>query len=335
MTTAENRVPTAPPSLINALLAGFDSITNHIELIAIPILLDVFLWLGPRLRLEGLIKRLVDQMAGLSGVGTAGVSESWQTGQDIWYAFAERFNLFTVLRAFPVGIPSLISSSQPAATPFGAPPGMEISSGLAGLSLWIGLGLVGLVLGSLYYLIVAQASLNGRVSWREALQQWPKAAYQVVLLAVFWVALLATISIPASCLITLTALSGLSIARFGLILLGGVALWMLFPLIFSAHGIFIKGMKMWASVLESIRLTRLTFIKTSLLFACFLIISEGFDLLWRVPEETSWLTIVGIVGHAFTTTSLLAASFVYYQNSYRWIQRLIQQAKFSSAPFTT
>jgi len=335
MTAAENRIPTAPPSLIKALLAGFDSITNHIELIAIPILLDVFLWLGPRLRLEGLIKRAVAQMVGLSEVEIAGANETLQAGQDIWYAFAERFNLFTALRAFPVGIPSLISSSQPAATPFGTPPAIEISSGLVGLGLWLGLALIGLVLGSLYYLIVAQASLSGRVSWREAFQQWPRAAYQVVLLAFFWVALLAIISIPGSCLITLTLLSGLSIARFGLVLLGGVALWMLFPLVFSAHGIFFKRMKMWTSVLESIRLTRLTFIKTGLLFACFLIISEGFDLFWRVPEETSWLTIVGIAAHAFTTTSLLAASFVYYQNAYRWIQRLIQQAKFSSATFTT
>lgn len=335
MTSAENRVPTAPPSLIHALLAGFDSITNHVELIVIPILLDLFLWLGPRLRLEGLVKGFADRMMDLPGVEIPGASEAMQAGQEIWYMFAERINLFSSLRAFPVGIPSLISASQPLDTPMGTPAFLEISSGLAILGLWLGLALVGLVLGSLYYLIVAQASLSGKVSWREAFQQWPKAAYQVVLLAIFWAVLLIAISVPGSCLITLITLSGLPAARFGLFLLAGVALWVLFPLIFSAHGIFINRVKMWTSVLESIRLTRLTFIKTSLLFASFLIISEGFDLLWRVPKETSWLTIVGIAGHAFTTTGLLAASFVYYQNAHRWIQRLIQQAKFSSASFTT
>jgi len=335
MAAAENRVQTAPPSLIQALTAGFDLITNHIGLIAIPILLDVFLWLGPRLRIEGLVKSILNQMVDLSGVEMAGASETLQAGQELWLLFAEHLNLFTILRTFPVGIPSLVSSSQPVGTPLGQPPVLEISSGLAVLGLWLGLSLVGLVLGSLYYLIVAQASLNGRVSWPEAFKQWPRAAYQVVLLAVFWVVLLIAVSVPGSCLVTLIALSGLPIARLGLFLLGGVVLWMLFPLIFSAHGIFIKRMKMWASVLESIRLTRITFIKTGLLFLCFLVISEGFDLLWRVPEETSWLMIVGIAGHAFTTTSLLATSFIYYQNAYRWIQRLIQQAKFSSAPYTT
>lgn len=335
MTAAENRVPTAPPSLIQALTAGFDLITNHISLIIIPILLDMFLWLGPRLRMEGLIKNIVNQMVNLSSVEITGASEIVQAGQEIWYAFAERLNLFTSLRTIPVGVPSLVSSSQPLETPLGLPPAMEISSGLVVLGLWLGLSLVGLVLGSFYYLIVAQASLHGKVSWSEALKQWPRAAYQVVLLSIFWVVVLIAVSVPGSCLITLFTLSGLPIARLGLILLGSVVLWLLFPLIFSAHGIFTKGMRMWVSVLEGIRLTRLTFIKTGLLFLSILVISEGFDLLWRVPEETSWLMIVGIAGHAFTTTSLLATSFIYYQSAYRWIQRLIQQAKFSSAPYTT
>ncbi len=335
MTAAENRVPTTPPSLIRALTAGFDLITKHIGLIVIPILLDVFLWLGPRLRIEGLIKSVVDQMVNLSGAEIAGASETLQVGKEIWYGFAEHLNLFAILRTFPVGVPSLVSSSQPVETPIGFPPAMEVSSGLAVLALWLGLSLVGLVLGSLYYLLVAQASMNGSISWREALQQWPRAAYQVVLLSMVWVVLLVAISVPSSCLITLIMLSGLSIARLGLFFLGGVVLWLLFPLIFSAHGIFMKRMKVWASVSESIRLTRFTFLKTSMLFISFLVISEGFDLLWRVPEGISWLTMVGIAGHAFTTTSLLATSFIYYQHSYRWIQRLIQQAKFSSAPYTT
>lgn len=335
MTATENRVQTAPPSLINALLAGFNSIANHVELILFPILLDLFFWLGPRLRLEGMIKRLIDQMVELSGAQAGTAGESLLAGRDIWYAFAERFNLITLLRSYPVGMPSLMAASQPVESPLGAPRVLEISSGWAGVGLWLGLGLVGLVIGTLYYLIVAQASLNGKVSWREALQQWPKAAYQVVLLVIFLMALLVALSVPGSCLMTLITLSGLPAAQVGLFLLAGVMLWLLFPLIFSAHGIFVMRVKMWVSVLEGIRLTRITFIKTGLLFITFLVVSEGFDLLWRVPEETSWMLVVGIAGHAFTTTCLLAASFVYYQNAYRWIQRLIQQAKFSSAPYTT
>jgi hypothetical protein len=50
-----------------------------------------------------------------------------------------------------------------------------------------------------------------------------------------------------------------------------------------------------------------------------IIISEGLKLLWRVPPENSWFTLVGIVGHSFVVTSLIAASFVYYHKADQWV----------------
>jgi hypothetical protein len=83
---------------------------------------------------------------------------------------------------------------------------------------------------------------------------------------------------------------------------------------------------MWISVRASARLIRLMMPRTSLLFLAILVISEGLDTLWRVPAENSWLSLVGVIGHAFVSTSLLAASFVYYRDATRWVQRLIQQS---------
>jgi hypothetical protein len=70
----------------------------------------------------------------------------------------------------------------------------------------------------------------------------------------------------------------------------------------------------------------MTLPKTSLLFLSIIVISEGLDTLWRVPAEDSWLTLVGVAAHAFVSTSLLAASFIYYRDASRWLQRLIQQS---------
>jgi hypothetical protein len=72
----------------------------------------------------------------------------------------------------------------------------------------------------------------------------------------------------------------------------------------------------------------MTFFNTFLLFLMILILSEGLDLLWRLPAESSWLAVVGVVGHAFVATSLLAASFVYYRDASRWVERKLQQMKF-------
>jgi hypothetical protein len=42
------------------------------------------------------------------------------------------------------------------------------------------------------------------------------------------------------------------------------------------------------------------------------------------PEETSWLSLVGVAGHAFVTTGLLAASFIYYRDADRWVKAILK-----------
>lgn len=330
MKVANERFPDTPPNLVNALVTGFDTITNHLELIVLPIILDLFLWLGPRLHLERLIKGFVDQMTSLSSVDSAQVGENLLINQDVWNSIAEQLNFFSVLRSYPVGVPSLMASNLPLGSPLGVSSTLEIPSIGIMLAIWVVLSLIGLALGSLYFLVVAEVSLKEDVSWRNLLTRLPRVVFQVVLLAIFCFAVILAISLPSSCFISVIAITGLPIAQISLFLLAGLALWMLFPLVFSAHGIFINGSKMWVSLLEGIRLTRFTFTRTGLLFLILFVISEGFELLWRVPDSNSWLSLIGIIGHAFITTGVLATSFVYYRDAHRWLQRLIQQAKFSS-----
>jgi hypothetical protein len=104
-----------------------------------------------------------------------------------------------------------------------------------------------------------------------------------------------------------------------------VMAWLFLPLLFSAHGIFVFQRKMWASVKESVKMTRFTLPATGLFLLSVLVLSEGLAMLWRVPPETSWFTIVGIAGHAFVTTGLLAASFVYYRDANLWVEKLLRQ----------
>jgi hypothetical protein len=66
---------------------------------------------------------------------------------------------------------------------------------------------------------------------------------------------------------------------------------------------------------------------TSLFVLAVLVTSEGLDYLWRVPPETSWLTLVGVSGHAFITSALLAASFFYYRDADLWTQETLRMIK--------
>jgi len=326
MNTIEQPVSPAKPSLTAALMAGFDAIANHLGLILFPFTLDVFLWFGPHLRLKKLVEEVINQIESLPGIDTQQAASAMQLNREVWLVIAERFNLFSVFRSFPVGIPSLMASRQPLLTPLRPPVDWEVTSVGIAAGWWLILTILGLVAGAFYFVLVAQASLNGKVEWRKVVEQWPWSTLQVLYLALFLGALLLAISIPGSCLITVATFSGLGVAQFSFLLFGALVLWLLFPLFFSVHGIFTFQYKMWASVRQGARLIRMTLPKTSLLFLSILVISEGLDTLWRVPDEKSWLSLVGVAGHAFIATSLLAASFIYYRDASLWVQRMIQQA---------
>jgi hypothetical protein len=323
----------APPGLIHSLRAGFDTVSNHIELVLFPLALDLFLWMGPHLRIEALINGVVSRLSNLPGMNAPESADLLRSVNEFWSLVAANFNLFSVVRSYPVGIPSLMASRLATLSPLGATSHIEIMTWAGALTVWLLLIVLGLAVGAMYFSLVSQASITGKVSWLSTLKLWPWMSFQVLQLALFWLFVLIAISIPASCLITLvTALVGTSLGQLGIFIYAGLLVWIVYPLLFSPHGIFVGRRKMWISVREGMRLSRLTVNRTSLLFLVMLVLGEGLNRLWRVPQETSWLTMVGILGHGFVTTALLAASFVYYRDGERWVEHTLIQARLAAIP---
>ncbi len=330
MNPAENiQAMPDPPSLMASLKAGFDAITKHIWLILIPAVLDIFLWFGTRLSLADLIQKFLAEISALPELQSTETADLIDAAGEIWTSIGESFNLFSALRSYPVGIPSLFAAGQPAGVPLTLSSNIEVTSPFAIIGFWLLFSAVGLFLGALYYHLVAQAAVADRIDWRLAIRQWPWSTFQVFLLALVWVALLMLIFIPGSCFLTLISMTGQPFGQVGLLVYATLVIWMLFPLLFSAHSIFINHHKMWVSVLDSIRVTRFTISKTALLFVLIFVVNEGLSVLWRVPEGSSWLLVIGVLGHAFIATGLLAASFVYYRAAYLWVQRKLAVAESS------
>jgi len=320
MNTTDSQVLPAPPRLISALVAGFDAIANHVWLILFPIGLDLFLWFGPHIRLKQIINSVVGEFTNLATAESPEISEMLNDSADLWTQIGEQFNLAAVLRSYPIGIPSLMVSSLPVKNPGGYPAMVEISS-MGNVLLWVILfTVIGLIIGSLYFSMVAQAAVGGEVQWRRAIYEWPRNSIQTMLLTLVWVLLMIGVSLPASCMISIASLSGFSLGQFAILLYGGVLLWLIFPLLFSPHGIFINGHNVMKSIRHGIRITNMTILKTGLFFLTVLLITQGLDLLWRIPPEDSWLMMIGVAGHAFVATGLLSSSFIYYRDADRWVQ---------------
>ncbi len=320
------------PGLLACLRSGFDAIANHVGIVLFPVAVDLILWLGPHFRIKTLFEQgmqALDQVVQEQG---SLPPDAVEASRQMWQTLAERFNLLGLLRTIPVGLPSLMAGRSPIETPLGAPVFFEISNFSSILLLAFLVLLLGLSLGAFYFLLVAQLSTSNELDWLMILRAWPRATLRSIGLTLMLLAVLVAVTIPFSCLLGLLALSGLALSQIGSLLYGVILAWWLFPLIFAAHGIFLYQEKVWPSIRRSIRLTRLTFPITGSLLLIILVLSEGLDFLWNTPQENSWLMLLGVAGHAFVTTALLATSFVYYRDMNGWLHRQHLAALATSNP---
>jgi len=315
-----------PPGLVASLAAGFEITANHIAIILMPILLDLFLWLGPRLRLKTLLQPVLDQLANSPVPASAALPDP-ATLQLIWSDFLTRFNLFGLLRTFPLGVSSLMSAGVNDKLPFSAPLAWEAPSFSGLLGSWFAIIFGGWALGSLYYYWVSGVTLAPLEK-----NTLNRSLWNSLLLSFTWLGLALLVVIPVLLGFSLLALISPTLAQIGIFILMLIAIWIIMPVFFSPHGIFAYKQNAFASILQSLRMVRFTLPTSGLFVLASLLISEGLGYLWRIPPSESWLTLVAIVGHAFISTSLVAASFIYYRDINLWLQVVLEQIKARQAP---
>lgn len=325
MTNTSTPALPGPPNLLKSLRAGFDAIAGHASVLLVPLLLDILIWLGPHIQVKKLLLELLSALTSSMAAYSAQTGDLMKENLNLLGEMTARVNLLTSLRAYPVGVPSLMASRLPIAVPGGLPAAWETSNLWIILALWIVLFAAGLGLGSLYFALVAQAAIGGGVKWRRALRDWPRATLQIVSLTLSLLLVLLVVSIPTSCAISVIAWSGLSLGQLAIFIFLGIMLWLGFPLVFTPHGIYAYGNNVLTALRNSMRVTRLTMPATSIFFLLLFFISAGLDILWRIPAEDSWLTLVGIAGHAFIASGLLAASYIYFRDADRWAQVMLSR----------
>ncbi|MFU8771242.1 MAG: hypothetical protein ACNA8H_02345, partial [Anaerolineales bacterium] len=159
----------------------------------------------------------------------------------------------------------------------------------------------------------------------EALFQWRWTFLQFLLLMVIWIAFILLMGIPGSILLSLMVVTSSPVILCVLVLFLAFLFSVFIPLLLTPHGIVASEKPVFEAAKSSIRTVRMTLPATSLFFLVAVMLSEGLDILWRVPAENSWLTLVGIIGHAFITTGLLAASFIFYRDANNWVAGAIEK----------
>ncbi len=316
----------SPPKLFESLTVGFNTVTNNLHLVIPPLVLDLFLWLGPHLRIRDVMmplweeyNRMVVQMGDQTMIEWVGQV------REMYDVLLTRFNLFSMLRTYPVGVSSLLSAYSPVETPLGQAVFLETTSVGAAVGLWVLLALAGLFLGALYFQQIGRVVQPVKAGDNTALKDLFWHYLQMVSLTLITIVFMVIMLIPISLMVVFVAMINPGLVQISLFLMGLMALWLLMPLVFSPHGVFAYRLSAPASMLTSLKLVRFFLPGTGLFLLIVLLISQGMDVIWRIPPESSWLLLVGVVGHAFVSTALVSSSFVYYTGGMRWMQESLRK----------
>lgn len=316
-----------PPGIIGSLRAGFDVVSSHVWLIFLPIVMDIFLWLGPRLSMGNLYSSVVSSTLEImrtrpfpaQDIQTFAESTTTVTN------FLNKFNWLSWVRTFPIGIPSLEAFGLPKELPLQTPLGLQNVIQISSPVIWLGwtilLCLGGWVVGSLYFRWVSVTTLGEEEAGISSL----RAIVQTFVLSVIWTAGIMIIILPISFVLGLLALISPTLSNGILFVLLILSYWLIVPLFFMPHGIFARKQNALYSMFTSLRMSRFTLPTSGLFVFCVFLLTRGLDYLWNVPGNDSWMALVGIAGHAFITTALLSASFVYYRDMNAWLQTVFDK----------
>ena len=313
-----------PPGIIGSLRTGFDATAAHITVILMPLALDLLLWLGPHVSMNQIVQPVLMDFGDLASGGGMKPADI-QSALDMYRNFFQSFNLLDILRTFPIGISSLMSGTMPTKSPLGAPAIFQIDSPGLLLGLFFLLTLIGWILGGLYFQWVA--ALVTPENAAESTASAGRAVLQTLLYSVIWSLLAWTIGLPVALILYIFFTINTLLGEGVLLVLGFLSMWLIVPIFFSLHGIFIRRQNALASILGGFRMTRFTLPTSSLFVLIVMLLSIGLNFLWSVPDSNSWLALVGILGHAFITTALLAASFVYYHDMNAWLQTALARLR--------
>lgn len=304
-----------------SLTAGFETVNAQLGLILLPLVLDLLLWLGPHVSAQPL-RLLEDTMRWLGTSLSPADAEVFQALADsLQQSLAsqtEPINLLSALSTTPLGVPALLAAQRPSVTPWGAAQTWLVESYLAYLVIFGAFTLIGLLLGALYFGGVAQQVRDARIDLGLLLRQvWGDWA-RITALALLAVLATFLVGAPTTVMaLTLGAFSPLLRDMVG-ILGATLVLWVMLFGAFALHGIVLQRRGLLGAVWDSVRLAQASLPQTTGLFVAVTLVNLGLGFVWSLPRADSWWLLIGLAGHALVSTALIAATFVFYKDRYRW-----------------
>ena len=303
--------------VIDSLSAGYRFLGRRIDLLLVPILLDLLLWLGPRLDIGSLFRQaaaLYTDAAATEGMPTDMATLSGQMSEMLT-TMGENTNLLSVLASSSLlHVPSLMAAIGPTSQQAV----IEIAHPLAVIAFFLGLGLLSLLVGVVYLNQLAQALPLGsgpkptdRSQFvNNVLRHWLMVLLYVLTLAVGMVA----VSVPVGLLSSLFMFVSPAIVSLLLLLVSSAFFALFFYLYFVTVAVVLDNLPVHRAIAASLRLVRRNFWATLGFVALYNLIAIGFALLLAGLVGSSPVgTALGILVNAYIGSGLTLGLLVFYR----------------------
>jgi hypothetical protein len=278
----EQERTTTLPGVLATISAGFDLTARHLEMLPV----------------EAEVLDLASQMADV----------------------APQTNLFTVLTVQLIGVPALMAGLAPEMTPL-TTQNFEVNNWPAWLGLFMIFSVVGLLLTALYYTLIAFAMSKQTPEMNELTAgQWGKRILsswlRLIGLALIFLFIVMILYIPLIIIGTILFMINSTLGSIALLVGPFLIAWVVIVLSMAPFGIILNGRPLLRAIVESARLVQAHLPSVIYLFFTVMLVGALLDWLLFAVENGTWLTMVNILGHAFVSTALVAAVFIFYRDRY-------------------
>ena len=315
-------------SVIDCLSAGFRYLGWRLELLLIPVALDLLLWLAPPFNVTTLAAEVAAWYRNMATVEGMPVESARLTQQvaDSVDAFASGFNMLSALVSTTLlHVPSLlVTGSQTSALP-----GVELTTTMEAFAFWLIFSVLGLLIGVLYLGMLARrlpiggmAAMRGGAFASATIVHWLQVMAFVLLVAL----LLLAIYIPLSIGVGILTLISPAIGSLLALASGGLTLVVFFYLYFATAAIVMDNLSAPSAMRRSLQVVRRNFFPTLGFAALSTLIGLGISLLLtQLAGVALWTVTPAILVNAYVGTGLAMALLIFYRTRYLGSEATLMQ----------
>jgi hypothetical protein len=313
-----------PLGVIESLQQGFNFLNHYLWLIIIPVFLDFFLWLGPRLSISSLINQLIEAIPPQPEMPSELVA-NFDTAIESLKSLGAGYNLFSLLAGLLTGLPSIFTRLDFQTELANSASVIELTSWQSALLWSAALIPLGVLIGSFWLAHIVSVMQRERPFSQLFLKRWGWIwlninLYLIILfLGILFFSLF--FGLIGAFFLTFFGAAGAALFSILWLLFIGFSIWLSIGLYFVVYAVASDGVNLVSAIWRSLNVVGRNAMSTLGFLILTLLLIEGFSRIWLALGHHVWGVVLSVCGNAYLGTAIVAAAIFFYQSRYQQWQK--------------